>query len=237
MVHPGSSPPRIWLTWASQTARTVASGAGPKEGYFYVAAWRGVCPIQVQGTIHGPAPPGGMGAEMNGPAGDRPQSNAAPHGPGQSPGPCRRLQPGRTTPLSGRLLTTSRSPEQVEFATKPALGALRLAFHVRLVHLPAAVHLWRLPSAPTPRLCLFGPLASCSVPARRAGASPRPFQRCRLRDLSVLQVEGEDSPRLRCRVGTRVNWAFGLNWVKWPAKGGVTGLCCTARRNGRGWCL
>jgi hypothetical protein len=43
-------------------ALPAARGAGPKEGYFYVAAWRGVCPIQVQGTIRGPALPG-VGAE------------------------------------------------------------------------------------------------------------------------------------------------------------------------------
>jgi Domain of unknown function (DUF4386) len=37
--------------------------------------------------------------------------------------------------------------------------------------------------------------------------------------------------------GNRFNWAFGLNWWIWSCQGDVTGLCCIARRNGRGWRL
>ena len=61
--------------------------------YFYLAARRGVCPIQVQGTTRRPALPRGRGPGRTGLLGNRPQSNAAPRGPGQSSGPCR-LQPG-----------------------------------------------------------------------------------------------------------------------------------------------
>src|SRR5215212_11310880 len=52
--------------------------------YFYVPVRCGVCPLQVQGTSLGPAPPNlGVGeAGDDGPAGDRPPSDAAPRGPG-----------------------------------------------------------------------------------------------------------------------------------------------------------
>ena len=76
-----------------------------RGGYFYVAAWRGVWPIQVRAQS-ADRPFQGVGAEEDGPAGDRPQSNAAPCGPGQSSGPCR-LQPGpsatRSRPAAYRL--------------------------------------------------------------------------------------------------------------------------------------
>jgi hypothetical protein len=92
--------------WAVTCRR---QGSRPPRRYFCVAAWRGVCPIQVQGTIRGPALPGSRGPRMNGPAGDRSQSNAAPRGPGQNSGP-HRLQPRQnTTPLPGRLLPRTES--------------------------------------------------------------------------------------------------------------------------------
>ena len=58
----------------------------PERGYLYVAAWRGVCPIQVQGTIRGPALPGGRGPRMTGLLGTGPRATPLRVAPGKARG-------------------------------------------------------------------------------------------------------------------------------------------------------
>jgi hypothetical protein len=53
---------------------SAARGAARESGYFYVAARRGVCPIQGQGTNHGPAPPGVRGRGWTGLLGTGPRA-------------------------------------------------------------------------------------------------------------------------------------------------------------------
>jgi hypothetical protein len=91
-------PPRLWragngpLRRRLSPCRSVAPRGRPTRcdqrscqgGYFYVPVRRGVCPLQDQGTSGGPALPtwAWAGPGMTGLLGNRPQSNAAPRGPG-----------------------------------------------------------------------------------------------------------------------------------------------------------
>jgi hypothetical protein len=158
---------------------------------------------------------------MNGPAGDRPQSNAAPHGPGLSPGPCRR-QPGRnTTPPSGRLLTTLRSLTAASPASAAAIKRRGFIGPWRLVPVLRTVQ-FALPIMDGDER--FSPVAEAACEALQFKVSHFGAVH-RLHHLSPIR-----QPRTRCGGPRRLSGCRRLAWRWGGSLGRRDGAWCTLRR-------